>query len=109
MSEVKVFALINNMELIGKVKSETETTFGLTNALALHVQPGNSQEEAARVQLIPPTFFSNAEGQGAKGVDIILYKSNILFTYPMREDMLAQYNTRTSTIVLPNAVPGPRR
>lgn len=98
--DVKVFGLSSGMEVIATVVSEDSEKFKLKNALALNVQQGQGPNGELKLQLIPPTFFSNAEEGGRRGTDVVLYKASIMFTYALREDILQQYTLQTGRIVI---------
>lgn len=100
MSDVKTFGLVNGMEIIGTLVSENDTQYVLKNVLALNIQPGQGPNGEVKLQLIPPTFFSDAPEGGRKGTDVNLYKSTIMFEYNLREDILQQYTLQTGKIVL---------
>ena len=99
--DIKVFGLVNGMELIGTIASEDDVKFTLKNALALNIQPSAPQSSEIKLQLIPPTFFSDAEQEnGRKGVDLELYKTSILFVYKLRDNILQQYTLQTGKIII---------
>lgn len=98
---VRVYGLVNGMEMIGSFVSEDNEKIALKNAMALHVQQGSGPDGAVKLQLIPPTFFSNTT---EKGVNVDLYKSNILFTYDLRDDIYQEYCKLTGSIILANSL-----
>ena len=103
---VKMFGLVNGMEIIGTIESEDDEKFVIKNALAMNLQqpaPGTPPEQAAvRLSLVPPTFFAPemTQDNARKGVDIELYKSTIMFTYAAREDIHNQYKVQTGKIII---------
>lgn len=98
--EIKVFGLANGMEIIATVVSEDNEKFILKNALALNIQPQTQNNNEIKLQLIPPTFFAEAEQDGRKGVDIELYKGTIMFRYILRENIKQQYILQTGKIII---------
>lgn len=99
--KIQAFALANNMEIIGQVVEEDNEKIKLKNTFALNAQPAGPDPSAGmQLQLVPPTFF----GEDPRyGVDICIYKANILFTYTIRDDIYQGYCKRTSNIIVAGA------
>jgi hypothetical protein len=94
--EIIAIKIISGEELLGKVKSEDDTTITLSDVLGLM-----AQQTATGVQIgLAPFMMSNPEG------DLSVEKSAIVVRTTPSTDLERGYIERTSTIDLTSRLPG---
>ena len=92
MSDLKLFVLINGLEIVGKLVEETDTKFVLDHPLGLQVVPHASG--AYQIQLVP---FSAAGSEDEHDI----YKGAIAAEVKkIPSDIESTYRSRTSRIQL---------
>ncbi len=93
------FKLLDGSELIGKLDSETDTHYKIKDALFW--TPVEVQPEKYDIRFYPVSYGIKMKGgYDHGGADLDLPKIATLFSYDIREEIVAKYSSLISPIVL---------
>ena len=101
--EIVAFKLTNGHEIIGKLKSESDSVYDVEDAMHLFAEPTDSNNIGLR--FVPITFFAKQKSNAKDGMFLVsfaLQKSHVLVKYEPLPEVQRSYFSATSTIVLPN-------
>jgi hypothetical protein len=83
MSDIIGYRLISGEHVIGELKSETESTVELKNAVTIDLY--QTQNGGVGVNLTPMKYFSEDK-------DVVLKNDHIMFDFILKTDILNEYN-----------------
>lgn len=95
--QVRSFALITGMEIVGTVKEVTDSTYVLSKAYALIF---NQTEQRINVQLRPFSPFAMEISKDGS-MDVVLERGSVLISIKPPESLIKQYQQMTGSIITP--------
>lgn len=98
-SNVFGFKLMNGMEVVGKLTKETDLAVILEDCLALVFVP-DQETGQPNLKLYPFSGLMDSRKMKHPGIEIELFKSNILAKYPLNPAIVEEYCEATSSIIL---------
>lgn len=97
MSNIRIFSLLNGMELIGKITNETDDVYQMEAVFAFVV------DQSQQPRLAPPSIFAECEPK--TGMEMELQKSAVVFKFKPKPDVEQQYSELTSTLIMASTLP----
>lgn len=103
--EVKLFRLMQGIDMIGMVAKTTDSTIYLSKALFIQMyQDKQNGEVHVSFQPVTETFIGNFSGED-RYLDIDLNRSAILFTYEPNPQLQENYEQAVSGIQIAHSLP----
>lgn len=101
---IKAFSLLNGREILGTVVEETDTSYTINNALAIHIVVDERDPSRYGIQFIP---VSPLLPQIAEGSQLTVQKQSLSFEpFEPNAEMAAKYKQQVSPILQGAAVSG---